>query len=405
MATPKNHGNYKNGLRAGYTQYRYGGEKPVTLAGPRSPRFKPILKGQAREVIVDQAKEVMRGWRASPFEKEGAVRAGLRIGFVLQGHDWNRSDTQALEIVGSVLSLFGAQRPDHDEAQRGHALAADFCSWCFCPIDEEDRSRGRRFCSAHCARMAIDHMARKSTHHYGAALRSAIRILDQEKAAPQTCEHCDRSFKADRKQRFCSIRCAGLHAAGDRAIEERPCGLCGTVFKPNNHGGRYCSQSCAQRAIRQDKMEKLSGTRIECAECGNGFTPKDDRTKYCSPICGKRAAGRAFRERNRPAPQPLRNCTWCGEEYRPKIKITGRNAGYCSRKCAFESSRVARGARLRDLSRRTFDHYIAVPIDEAYRRRLTPQKLDWMLMEMGQAVTGEATLPKRGITDHLFDAA
>ncbi|WAJ30944.1 hypothetical protein [Antarcticirhabdus aurantiaca] len=394
----------RNGTRSGYADYRYGSTKPVTLAAPGLTRPRPILKGAVREAAIAQTVETMSTWRKTPFEHEGAVRAGLRIAFVEKGTAWARSDAEAAQIVEDALRRVGAIRPSFEESQPGHALGNDFCHWCFCPIDEEDRTRGRRFCSAHCAKQGVEHMTRETTHHYGTVLRSAIRILAAEKAPPQTCKHCERSFKTDRrKQDFCSIRCANLHHVGDRALIDRSCGLCGSVFKPHSQGQRYCSQSCGQRANRRAEAEALQGEQRQCTCCGGRFQPRTPHARFCSTRCNKLSGQRAYKDRNRPPTPHPAHCSWCGDQYQPKIKLRTGVLNFCSTKCNTDCHRFARGDRPRDLTRRTFDHYLALPIDEMHRRRLTPQKLDWLALELGHTVSGEAMLPRpAGIMETLF---
>ena len=64
----------KNGLRAGYGEYRYG-TKPKKLDA--------VYKGEARRHVVDLVMDALRDWRLSKFENEGPVRAGIRAARIL----------------------------------------------------------------------------------------------------------------------------------------------------------------------------------------------------------------------------------------------------------------------------------------------------------------------------------
>lgn len=392
---------FGRGAFSGYAGYRYGETRPVTLAGSQT-REKPILKRAAKETLLNRVVELAKDWRYSPFESEGPVRAGLRVGFVSDGHAWARSDAQAAEIVAEALRIAAPDRPSWEEGQRGHALSSDYCHWCHGPIDEEDQSRGRRFCSAHCARVAVERMSRKTNHHYGAVLRSALRLITREEAEPQTCVFCAKSFQSDRKARFCSASCSASHQQGDRLLHPIPCGICETTFKPWNAKQRYCSPSCGQKANRLLEKEGLAGVRRECVECGTSFQPTTKHSRFCSKACGQRAGGRAHRERNKPGLPPPALCSWCGDEYQPKIALRMGRAGTCSDRCNSDKSRFGRGDVARKITRRTFDHFIVLPMDERWRRRMTAERFDWMAMEMGRTITGEATMPAPRITDPLF---
>ncbi len=369
----------------GYTEYRYGLTKPITLAGgPRRPE--PVVRGQARESLIDRVMEAMGDWRKSPFEHEGSMRAGLRSAWCLDGNDWSRADYQAAVIVSAALDRMGAARPSFEQAQRGYASGSDYCHWCFRPIDEDDRSRGRRFCSPDCARTALEYMARETNHHYGAVLRSAIRLLDIEKAEPQTCSYCERTFKADRHAKYCSTACTNAAA---RIHEDRHCAMCSAIFRPVNRDQRHCSQSCSRRAAMKAEAEALAGVRLTCEACGGSFQPRHKSARYCSSKCQQYNGTRLYRERRRPLPPRPTPCGWCGEVYQPKIKLRDGVPGYCSPRCNKDASRFKSGWVPRELTSRVFDRYFTCPANELAARRVTAAKLDWWFMEQGLRVTHE----------------
>lgn len=383
---------FGRGWRAGYSVYRYGPKNPVSLAGPKF-KPEPIVRGQKRRHLVDRVLDLLRDWRSSPFENEGAALAGLRSAFCLKGHDWSRSDHQASALIAEALRLMGAERPSFEEAQRGHPLGSDYCHWCFCAIDEDDRSRGRRFCSVECARMGVLHMARKTNHHYGAVLRSAIRMLDADKADPRACEYCGMMFKSDRAEtRFCSNRCAGMHKAGDRLLLDRQCEHCHITYKPVTQVQRYCSQSCSQRAKLKAEAESLSGVRRNCGHCGRSFQPETKTSLYCSRKCQKAFNARKWNEKTRVTTPPPAECAWCGETYQPKIKLRLGKAGYCSLRCGKDAHRFSDGSVPKELTRRVFDHYFTTPINKTIARQVTPQRLDWFFLQQGLRITGEVRI-------------
>src|SRR5690606_26650363 len=95
------------------------------------------------------------------------------------------------------LNKIGARRPTWEEGQWVYTQSPDYCAWCHGPIEIEEMSRGRRFCSVDCAKSAVEHMNRKTSHHYGAVLRSALRLIDKDRAEPRPCQHCGTMFKTD----------------------------------------------------------------------------------------------------------------------------------------------------------------------------------------------------------------
>lgn len=380
---------------AGYREFRHGEiyigstahniKSRITLAGRNSA---PIFRGEKRKSLINEVMDVLRDWRLSPFENEGSVRAGMRSALCLKGYGWNRSDRQVEDIVAQALRLMGAERPSFEQGQPAYSNGTDFCHWCFCPIDEEDRSRRRRFCTPECAQIGLQYMTRKTTHHYGAVLRSAIRMIDREKAEPQECGYCGDMFKSDRSnQRFCSSRCAGLHRAGDAVYTDRSCELCRATFHPISQSQRYCSQSCSMRARLKAEAESLAGVRLSCECCGEQFRPTRKNAIYCSTRCYKTAGQRAYAERNKVALASI-ECRYCGDVFQPKT----RGAMYCSRRCTGDAHLVAQGRIPRVLTRRAFDHFIAMPIEANRRNTLTPAKFDWILMERGLRITREVRL-------------
>jgi hypothetical protein len=302
------------GIVSQYADYRYGTERPVYVPGRKHRR---LADRQRREQLVSRVRAILGSWTSSPFEHEAATVHGLRSAWCLAGEKWTIADLEAASIVAEALEQNRARRPSWEEGQWTYADSPDQCAWCRGPIDDEERSRRQRFCCVECAKAALQHMARKTTHHYGAILRSAIRLIDKEKAQARECEHCGRPFKTDASgQRFCSVRCAGIHLAGDRAHRDVTCEHCGTVFHQRVAGQRYCSMSCGRKATLAKEAAALAQERRTCACCGAEFSPPTKTALYCSRRCQKvmndRKAAQRLKEAR--APQP-RNCAWCGCSY------------------------------------------------------------------------------------------
>ncbi len=306
----------KDGYWSGYGDYRYGERRPVTLAGQK-PKAK-IQNEAKRKHLISRVIDGMRDWRCTPFENEGPMRAGLRSGFCSMGHGWGDADKEADVVISHALRRIGAVRPTWDEGQPSHTDSPDFCSWCRGPMDDEDRTRGQRFCSAECAAIAIQQRDRKSNKYMGTVLRSAVRLVTKATAPPRDCEYCGDTFRSDREDaRFCSPVCVSRWQKGDLLLKDIVCQGCGKTAKPSNRGARFCSHSCASAVHHRQERERLASETRICACCGDGFAPTTESTIYCSRRCSSTAASRLHYQRNR-AEHHLA-CQWCGTGYVSKM--------------------------------------------------------------------------------------
>lgn len=265
---------WKDGYRSGYTEYRYGQAKKPTL--------KRVLMGEKREHVVSRAMDLMKDWRSSPFENEGATRHGLRSALCEDGHAWSVADHEAEVVVAQVFRLMGAKRPSWDQGQRQYTVAEENCNWCGLEIAEEDRSgnRAARFCSAVCARSALQHRDWETRWKEDAVGRSAFAILHREKTPTRECEECGETFRQfnhlTKEQRFCSTDCA---RRAERTIPECECPTCHVTFRPKVSGRRFCSYECAM--VRPIEPR-------QCTCCEGMFTPKNEQGTVCSKSCQMR---------------------------------------------------------------------------------------------------------------------
>lgn len=272
------------GLNHLYKEYRYGPAREVRLPGPQSgERLRGVRRAQALELATD----LLGQWRSSHFEFEGPVRAGLRVGLVLDGMRWARADFEAASIVEEGLRTIGAKRPDTEEAQPRYVDRGDFCFHCGKPMPDELVSGGRnhRFCSKECA---VAEKSRRDTdilYRQNLASREASRIIQREKRAPQKCFVCGGEFKTlhvygNEKQKYCSRAC---YATTQVKYSEIDCLACGKPFKPTNNGRggtiQFCSVACSNSYGRTTRYDHV------CVGCGSSFTSKRRESKYCSARC------------------------------------------------------------------------------------------------------------------------
>lgn len=302
----------QTGRYAGYADYRYGPARKPTLA--------PIWKGSKRRHRVDVVMDLLRDWRMSPFEHEGATRAGIRSALCLDGHGWARSDMTAAEVIAEALHRMGAERPTWDQGQREYSLARDTCLRCGGTIPEEFQVGERRqgFCSDICARAMIS--------------ERNLRVMSRETQAYQDAQDT-------------------IRRAGHKPIA---CEACGKTFRPLFADGKFCSRVCSS------DNQRMVSERV-CLHCDKQFTPTTvygGRGLFCSIAC-KQAHGSTVAIK--------KNCLVCGSTFTAKTKI----AETCGKLCQRLSYQIKQ-AKL--------------------PQRINPPLFDWMMMEQGTRLTGEARI-------------
>lgn len=238
--------------------------------------------------MVQRVFDIMRDWRCSPFEHEGATRHGLRAALCAEGYGWERSDHEADLIVQAGLSRMGAVRPTWDQGQPEYVLAREDCRWCARPMPAEEAEGLRRgqFCSVECARAAITARELRTTNGVDKVAMAAAAVIRRAVRPQLTCEQCNKKFQqygyADRRQapRFCSHRCAHI---ASRTVAERPCETCRQPFRPAQNGkaGKFCSVACKNARPLDD------ATCVICSRVFEAKTGKDQ--SFCSHACCKMA--------------------------------------------------------------------------------------------------------------------
>ncbi|MBN9333633.1 hypothetical protein [Devosia sp.] len=320
-----------SGQRSGYTEYRYGDECLRPVYDPSKPHGRqPVItdKAHKKRIIRDTA-AILREWESSAFEHEAACRHGLRQGFCENGAGWTRADDEAAYIVREALHSNGAKRPTWDQGQWHHTAGRDNCAWCHREIDDPNATRGQRYCSTECATQAVQHRGGRDAVRFDNVVRQAYRQVQRAKAKPKPCEHCGTPFRSERK------------------------------------GARFCSLTCSRRATGYIKPEK------NCPECNSAFKPQKADQAFCSYRCAAVAKVAARREALPPA-----ICTACDQSFKPAVQ--GQH--YCSKACRKKvdhlHQRVRKGTAT--LVPFAFDQYFTLPINSSRPVWLTPERFDEM---------------------------
>lgn len=185
----------------------------------------------------------------------------------------------------------------------------------------------------------------------GPALNARWR---SRRPSEKPCQKCGSLFRPERiGSRFCSRDCA--FAA--KVLERRPCERCGEPMRDRSRlAQRFCGRSCAFAAAttRAQGSCEVCGARVSwgattckvhnhvpakllrmrpCVECGESFAPfpsamARSAAKYCSVDCYRVAAAR------RPLFLEL-TCPVCGTAFRRIRALVARTKNpACSRKCS-----------------------------------------------------------------------
>lgn len=314
---------------------RAGRAKEVTVA--------PIFRGEKRKHVIDRTMDVLRDWRLSPFEAEGTVRATMRSALCLHGYGWQRSDRQADDVVRAALHLLGAERPSYANGQKEYTEPREICAQCKGPLDDDDITARRRFCSQECRQISSVRDAERYDWLMSFERKHSTKLKTKALSQAKTCARpgCGNSFQSvNPKARYCCPECVSLDS---RTVEARPCQRCGKRFRPrsNSDPGMFCS--------------------IEC----KGIASRGAREKRVSTIC---------------------RC--CGEQF----EAATRDAMYCSKRCRSFACRMGRG-EVAIFSDRVFDYLMIqsgarITLDRK-PGKASPEALDWFFMEMGCRITAE----------------
>lgn len=329
----------KDGYWSGYEAHRYGASKPVTLATTSLQKPRPSMSREKRRHLINRVVDIISDWRLTPFENEGAVRAGLRSGMCINGHSWKDADDVAQGLLAAAFQKIVAGRPSWEQGQRQHTIAEENCNWCGLEIAEEDRSgkRKARFCSAVCARSALMYRDWETRWKESAIGRSAFSIIRRDETPQRQCQWCGSSYRPfnheNKNQRFCSFECSRKAL---RTIPECECLTCHKTFRPRVAGRRFCSVECVRSRHIEDR---------ECIVCQRMFTPKTAQAMVCSKSCQMRWNRIRKAERTGAIYKPAGSaftgrCHHCGQAFVARSP----KAIYCGPRCN-DAARRARNRR------------------------------------------------------------
>lgn len=281
----------QRGWQRGWSEYRHGTRKPITL---HQLKPAPISSGERRKHFIAAAMDILRDWRLSPFEHEARARSGLRSGLCLQGYGFERSEAEAAEVVAEGLRLLGAVRPSWEQGQREYVEPRENCAWCGRPKDQYQLTR--RFCSPHCARMAL-----LTRDYEGAADENLVRVRTLKlagslKSKKRTCLQCRVAFYPETEAspaKFCTRTCFYAYRHKEEAATvERDCVVCGTAFRGKNVMAMYCSAVCNNTAQRRKRGVQPKGQVFPrlCECCGSSFKAMSADARFCSQDCVRLAS-------------------------------------------------------------------------------------------------------------------
>lgn len=312
---------------ATYASYRYGSAKPITL---------PLFTKLKRKAIVEKIRITLDNFSLSPFEHEGACRAGLRSALCLISKDWHRSDAEAAFIVGEALRRNGAARPTWEEGQRAYVTPKENCAWCDNAIGEDLIGKSR-FCCDVCttsARTSWDFGTRKNYDLSYAEVHRAIKLTASQK---RLCRHCGSTFRSvEANAQFCSRKCFG-HSI--QRVQSRRCKHCATEFLPKNDAAIFCNSNC----WREYQAANPTYPPRNCIRCDAVFEPRKEDSKFCSAACSHAHKSNIRVEKE---------CSWCSAPFIAKR----RDARFCSSGCSSAEAQIRKGTWIpKKLSAPVFD--------------------------------------------------
>jgi hypothetical protein len=347
----------KNSYWGGWDEYRFGPKKKPSLA-------KVFDKG-VRQRVVEDVLDLLRDWRATPFENEGPVRHSVRSAICLQGHSWPSADAEAEILVNSAFKSMGAHRPTWDQGQREYTLPLENCNWCSGALDEVQIMRRNRFCSTMCAQSAIRHRDWQTTLHESTIGRAAHKMIVRSQNPERPCAHCKRPFHPAKTgdQNYCSKTCADKgkiqlqqHCANPR---------CNKVFLPLSSGNKhYCSSRCRSQVGRC--VQEIS---VKCEQCARPFVAARNDARFCGQRCRDqhktdREAIAAGRQPRRVDDAIVRCCEYCGGTFSAR----STRAGYCTVDCRTIAQGLRSGGwQPKKISRQVFDHLFRKPVNAAMK--------------------------------------
>ncbi len=262
--------------------------------------------------------DVLDDFTLSPWEHEGATRAGLRSALCLAGHDWAPADAEAEALVRSAFKKLGygaGQRPSWREGQWQYALGRDYCARCGRPMPAE--MEGHRYCDVTCAKAAMEDRAFEHAYGEDEYGRDAYRIIAKSRTKPRICAlpGCGKEFRVvseQRENRFCSPACRHQSL---RTREMRKCQRdgCNREFLPSLKANKYCSIACASAAGREMKYIHT----CQAPNCSKVFSSALPYSKYCSGACNARAH---YHRKKASAPAVHDRMCGCGRMFTPTLK-------------------------------------------------------------------------------------
>ncbi|NTH50940.1 hypothetical protein G6L09_08130 [Agrobacterium rhizogenes] len=235
----------------------------------------------------------LQDFQVTPWEGEGAARAGVRSALCLSGFEWQHSDLEAAVLVAQAFSKLGrSKRPSWQEGQPHYTIAYEDCNWCRRLLDESQINRSERFCSTVCAKSALQFRSYEAGANYDEMGRKAYQIVQKSKTSLRNCTQCGEGYHPLREgstQKFCSLQCRDFSM---RTIPDRRCRHCEEVFRPAKEHRIFCTPACAATyRFAKARIEKV------CQCCYTQFVAKISTAMFCSNACKKRA----FKARRRAA--------------------------------------------------------------------------------------------------------
>jgi hypothetical protein len=262
----------------------FRGDKQSTIPEPKPTKYVALVQSHQRAALVEVIARYLRQWQSSPWQYEAPARKILRNYLIKQGHPWALSDLEADKIVQAALAKNGnAVRPSWDDGQPELTRVAGLCMQCGGDIKHRNGVAASAFfcepipptisCESRYNLYREDTFRAWMTNEGKAVAKEAFK----DRLGVRCCDGCGTEYRPNsRGQRFCTKLCGLTH---DKRPDV-PCAHCSAIFRPQVRNGKasiYCSKSCAGKA-------KTKAVDLTCLQCGSGFAGMPGRL-FCGNAC------------------------------------------------------------------------------------------------------------------------
>ncbi|MET0942003.1 MAG: hypothetical protein ABWY13_11635 [Mesorhizobium sp.] len=214
--------------------------------------------------LVNAALNILKDWRSSPFEFEGAVRHGIRSALGLERWSWRDADRVAAQTIEAAFFQLKVERPTWHQGQPGWTeegfspVGYTRCIQCGKPLPESRGDYGRKYCSSFCHDAHYKHGAGKWGETTDRAIYLAFMAAKTEKTRRERTEAY--GLEGERWRNGYHKKLRSERRAAVRA--ELRCQVCNErLAHLSRADARYCSKHCQMIAYNARKSQAADSAK------------------------------------------------------------------------------------------------------------------------------------------------